>query len=214
MYRILLSWERCPDGIEIVDFGPQDDEGALRPHGKWWSCRSERREPVQYDISNLEDPIVIRFINARDDESMCQFLGRFGIINRLVDSSTNKPASKVPCEGVKKRQEEFLNLLYLITADVYDRVNVNLSLSVSLQFSSSKPNTLALRPNSLSDFMMTELASIAVNGARPTECQHCGTVFITGPLTGRRSHAMFCSDRCRVAAMRKRKAEAEKGAAG
>jgi hypothetical protein len=37
-----------------------------------------------------------------------------------------------------------------------------------------------------------------------TACDHCGGVYWTGHRTGRRSHAKYCSDRCRVAAMRAR----------
>lgn len=35
-------------------------------------------------------------------------------------------------------------------------------------------------------------------------CLNCEVTIVTGTGTGRRSHAKYCSDRCRVAAMRKR----------
>jgi hypothetical protein len=37
-----------------------------------------------------------------------------------------------------------------------------------------------------------------------SECNKCGKETWTGHRTGRRSHAKYCSDRCRVAAMRMR----------
>ena len=58
----------------------------------------------------------------------------------------------------------------------------------------------------LTQFMTMEIAMIAMHGAKLGTCEHCGAVFLTGPLTGRRSHAKYCSDRCRVAAMRARNA--------
>ena len=67
---------------------------------------------------------------------------------------------------------------------------------------------LTLRAKSLQGLMLMETAFVATNGARVTDCERCGKTFLTGPLTGRRSHAKYCSDRCRVAAMRLRNATA------
>jgi hypothetical protein len=58
--------------------------------------------------------------------------------------------------------------------------------------------------DSLETFMIMEIAMAATLGAKLGECDHCGDAFLTGPLTGRRSHAKYCSARCRVAAMRAR----------
>ena len=69
-----------------------------------------------------------------------------------------------------------------------------------------QPARLVLRPKSLRDFMCLEVAIAHEAGAITTECEHCFKVYVTGPLTGRRSHSKYCADRCRVAAMRKRNA--------
>jgi hypothetical protein len=45
--------------------------------------------------------------------------------------------------------------------------------------------------------------------AQPGACAHCGAAYLTGPGTGHRSHRRYCSDACRVAAMRERHREAE-----
>jgi hypothetical protein len=65
---------------------------------------------------------------------------------------------------------------------------------------------MLLRCKSLGDFMHMETVTAAVQGAKLATCEHCGAAFLTGPLTGRRSHAKYCSARCRVAAMRARNA--------
>ena len=65
---------------------------------------------------------------------------------------------------------------------------------------------LVLHPDSLASFMAMEIALAHEAGAVVTWCEHCRKFFLTGPLTSRRSHAKYCSDRCRVAAMRKRNA--------
>ncbi|AWM23719.1 hypothetical protein AOX55_0000439 [Sinorhizobium fredii CCBAU 25509] len=66
-----------------------------------------------------------------------------------------------------------------------------------------------LKADTLYDFMVMEVAAIHEAGAAAASCEHCGKIFLTGPLTGRRSHAKYCSDRCRVAAMRARNAAKE-----
>jgi hypothetical protein len=66
-----------------------------------------------------------------------------------------------------------------------------------------------LKADTLYDFMVMEVAAIHEAGASATSCEHCHRMFLTGPLTGRRSHARYCSDRCRVAAMRVRNAAKE-----
>lgn len=66
-----------------------------------------------------------------------------------------------------------------------------------------------LEADTLFDFLIMEIAAIHAAGAVATSCEHCRKIFLTGPLTGRRSHAKYCSDRCRVAAMRARNASKE-----
>jgi hypothetical protein len=66
---------------------------------------------------------------------------------------------------------------------------------------------LLLESESFVGFMLMEVAMIVAHGARVAECEKCGTIFLTGPLTWRRAHAVYCSDRCRVAAMRARQAD-------
>ena len=63
---------------------------------------------------------------------------------------------------------------------------------------------MLLESTHLAQFMSMELAMIAMHGADFGTCEHCGAIFLTGPLTGQRSHAKYCSDRCRVSVMRAR----------
>ncbi len=68
---------------------------------------------------------------------------------------------------------------------------------------------LILRAATLWEFMTLEIVYAAAAKVRVSRCEHCDTAFFTGPMTGRRSHGKYCSDRCRVAAMRERKAAKE-----
>ncbi|PDT24805.1 hypothetical protein [Rhizobium hidalgonense] len=63
-----------------------------------------------------------------------------------------------------------------------------------------------LQADTLFAFMVMEITAAHEAEAVATSCERCRKVFLTGPLTGRRSHAKYCSDRCRVAAMRTRNA--------
>src|SRR5215211_1827187 len=60
--------------------------------------------------------------------------------------------------------------------------------------------TLTLPVTSLLGFMMMETALVLTGGAEVKRCEKCGVIFVTGPGTGRRGTAMYCSNRCRVAA--------------
>ena len=57
----LLETERCLDGVHLVD-------GFFRP-------RSERREPVRVVSADLNNLIVLDFVNTRDD--LAPFLSRY-----------------------------------------------------------------------------------------------------------------------------------------
>jgi hypothetical protein len=70
---------------------------------------------------------------------------------------------------------------------------------------------MLLKCDHLATFMKMETALAATQGAKLGSCGHCEDVFLTGPLTGRRSHAVYCSSRCRMAAMRLRNAGGTNG---
>jgi len=59
-----IDIERCPDGVELINKG--------------YHYRTNRRETQRITIADLEDPIVIAFVNATDDESRQGFFDRFG----------------------------------------------------------------------------------------------------------------------------------------
>jgi hypothetical protein len=65
---------------------------------------------------------------------------------------------------------------------------------------------LTLWADTLWQFMIMEIVYAAAAGVRLSRCEHCAKAFLTGAKTGRRSTAKYCSDRHRMAAMRKRNA--------
>jgi hypothetical protein len=198
---VFLEVARCPEGVELA---PLPDD----PHIEAFQARSARRRREDISIANLENPLVVRFVNATTDAKRSEFFARFGLLND----------SGVTLESVQVVQRNMLRLLTQAGSGdpVAARRAVDVSLartklSLSLQMIHDEPARIALmmKVDGLDAFMRLEAAMVAINGARFTTCQHCGDAFLTGPLTGRRSHAKYCSDKHRVAAMRARRAAEE-----
>ncbi|AGA07733.1 hypothetical protein CN151_15730 [Sinorhizobium meliloti] len=200
MIPIKLHWRRYADGFERDAEKPN----ILR-------ARSERMDPVTYDLADLENPVVLHLMNCRTDEDCIAFMNRFGPLANLK--------SQQDLWFISRQPEVFrLNAMFTVDKRLFrsDRAHfVNtvmgaISLRPSYVYSdSSGRGRLVLEAATLHDFMMMEFAAIHEAGAVATSCEHCGRIFLTGPLTGRRSHAKYCSDRCRVAAMRARNAAKE-----
>lgn len=195
MIPVKLHWTRFVDGFE-QDAGEPD---LLR-------ARSERTDPITYELADLENPVVLHLMNCRTDEECIAFINRFGPPNYIEDKQA---LSNI------KRLAEMLRLQAIFTIDKRlfrkDRahfVNTVMSkISLRPSYVYSEPSgggRLVLEAATLHDFLILEFAAIHEVGAVATSCEHCDRVFLTGPLTGRRSHAKYCSDRCRVAAMRAR----------
>ncbi|ESY56582.1 MULTISPECIES: hypothetical protein [unclassified Mesorhizobium] len=198
MISIRLQWERPADGVELAF-----DGDAIR-------ARTPRSIPVTYEVTDLENPIVLHLINCRTNEDRVAFLSRFGFLrqdkgwlgmtgveveqDRLSASLTEPSLSFIPLPQI-----EYAN-------QVMNEQGYQVSLRPAFEEFGGEGLRLVLHPDSLSSFMAMEVALAHEAGAALTMCEHCGKSFLTGPLTGRRSHAKYCSDRCRVAAMRKRNA--------
>jgi hypothetical protein len=212
MDGLAIDVERCPDGVELVD-------------GAFYRGRTDRSEPEQITLTNLEDPVVVAFVNATDDARRKLFFGRFGLLS--------------PTKGWHERlDKQFMHHgpIGLIRADILDdqsrfrellqqaggndptaammRINRALETFDEFKLRATFPLAgpqgaprLVMKSKSLIGFMLMETAMVAVHGARLAACQQCETLFLTGHLTGRRSHAQFCSNKCRVAAMRARNAK-------
>jgi hypothetical protein len=291
MYGLSIDWPHCPDGVELHDYGqpkpakrlkgvPSDATTRLLtglPSGLWFRPRSAKRFAARYVLTTLEDLLVVRFVNARDDAKRADFLGRFGFLLAEDEMSRDEvarlhrrlslllsvaggaiealraargPAVYPARRTYKTRQGETREawVVRYTAADGTRQVETFTSKKDADDFHAKVPVgvhtparpeivvnrarrasfnrtlaavgltprldttadggavCLALTPRTLADFMIMEVAMVASHGAKLSQCQHCGTQFLTGTLTGRRSHAVYCSDRCRTAAMRARKA--------
>jgi hypothetical protein len=217
MQGFRLTTERCPDGVELHDGGSGIDE-TDRERGKWFRYRTERRERLQLDIQNLENPAIVQFVNARDEKGLSDFFSTY----RLLEGGGALEGG--PAYGhldAIDAQNDFRELLENVggpsQVDALREINNHvfsfghnfLEPVFELAGQAGAPR-MVLTCDELRAFMTMEAAMIAMNGARVIHCEHCNNIFLIGPLTGRRSHARFCSDRCRVAAMRSRNASRAK----
>ena len=220
MYALSLDWKRCPDGVELFDYGRNEPPklkvlGSQRrqptlaegtgPTGLTFRCKSARRLKTLLEVVDLENPLIVRFVNARDDEARAEFFARFGFLYKNHDEQ--------PRPDALEDQKTLRRLLTVVGTEERDKAieHVNRALGKSMGFALTPrldgEGRLSLHPQSLLGLMLMEAAMIVERGARLTSCDNCGVAFLTGPTTGRRSHAVYCSDRCRVAAMRARNAE-------
>jgi hypothetical protein len=217
MYGLSLQWKKCPDGVEQFDRGPDpswDLKSASPDPSIWFRFRSAKREMVRHDISNLESPIIVRFLNAKDDGAIAAFFFQFGML--YEEATKSGEFSKDQTESNQKALKKVLESAG--SGDVMSSISfVNKALSASVAddhvpvldlADNAKLPRLAWRAKNLFGLMIMETVLVATSGARFASCEHCGNVILTGPLTGRRSTARFCSDRCRVAAMRARNEKA------
>lgn len=237
MQPLIYEGVTCPDGVEIVYEGSnaaretaaavaaktRSDAQASQLEdylGAAFRYRSDRRIPVRIERANLEDPVVIAFVNAATDAELQTLFSRYGLLHPrwlvprlLFEQSPGATDQAATGYGyIRDMQKHLLTALEDAGTDwIKGRSNAVLETSERVAVTpflafgghGNRP-VLSLKMDNLEDFMMMECMLIAEQGARLTKCEHCHDAFLTGPLTWRRSHARFCSDRCRVAAMRAR----------
>jgi hypothetical protein len=223
MHGLSLEWKHCPDGVELVDLGAPKKRKEKRrmfvppglafsslefrevevedhstPSGPTFRPRTLRRYPIRHSINNLENPIALQFVNAQDDEARAGFLAAFGFLYKQ-DQDLH------PHDEVLGYQQHFRKLLVSAGSDEPDEAAINKYLRADL-VPVLTGRRLSFALHSLVGVMLREIVMAVEKDARFTTCLHCHKAFLTGPTTGRRSHASYCSDRCRVAAMRARNA--------
>jgi hypothetical protein len=210
MFPIRLEWKRPTEGVKIV----HDVDWAVRDRygdGRVARATSGRFEPIEYELLNLEDPMVLHFIRCRDDNDRARFLARFGFFWRGQQEAA--------ISDFEHGQRVMRGLLSLVSPEFPVQLFPigeaglwhDITLKPVLEIEPLRSRRLVLQPDSLASYMGMEIAFALEVGAARTTCERCGKSFLTGSRTGRRSHALYCSDRCRVAAMRQRNAAKEGG---
>jgi hypothetical protein len=206
-----LDAMRCPDDVELIHRDNYPDfkwvrYGAAGPD--WFAHRSERQERtiIRHRV-DLEDPLVVRFVNATDDDKLVKFLSRFGLPDPLL--SAVKIGIAEPRNVILGRQKVLRRLLE--DAGSGDPARARKAANESLRFGGAQISSLepdgrmVSTARCLMDFMYMEIAIAAANGARLGSCKRCCDVFLYGRATKRRSTSTYCSNKCRVGGYRAKK---------
>jgi hypothetical protein len=210
MIPVHLDWYRPLGELKLVL-----DGSSKHPDGMLQSSRPDV-ETVQYRIENLENPVSLHLANCTSDEDLFRFVKRFGMTAWYADAQV---LDRMPMGSLRFIHEQIVQIFEVLSLSNIDERIDRLDANELFRWSSFSPrferlsgdgrSRLIMRPSSLDDLMIMEGAIAADEGAIALRCAHCQRLFLIGPLTGRRSHAVYCSDRCRVAAMRARKASKE-----
>jgi hypothetical protein len=215
---ISLDWQICPDGAEIHDdtrFAGKAliefPEGVWRPYlGPTFRFRTSKTNWTRHKIENLEAPIILDFVNCKTDADLAAFIGKYGYLTR------RKPKGPATVRNVREAQSELKNFLKAaVDSDKSKSLkwinnaiigNDAVPLAPRLEFAGHGDGLVfTLRPVNLHGLMIMEAVLIAAADSLLHSCLNCGTLFISGTGTGRRSRAQYCSDKCRVAANRTKK---------
>lgn len=164
------------------------------------------------------------FADTRKSETgVLGFANRFGLLGLgPLDRTTDPPLSEDPhnaaenLDGWYRAIDAMRGLIRLLDAQdwpalsaTYDRYSLG-RMTIKLLPNRKNDGLEAVPvPNTLLQAMWLQLAQSASVKQAWRRCQHhqCGTWFVVGHGTGRRSTALYCSDRCRKAAFFERKAK-------
>lgn len=218
MLPLSLKWTRCPDGIEVVDRGEQVDAAPPglnfpKPPRKWLRGRTDRRAPVLLESIDLENPLALQYVNTKTPEDRIAFMERYGFLAEGIIAEDG--IEEWPADWVEDQHDSLSHALTKSFGKSIAEKSADLNgllqsahLKTSVEFAGDGKGRMVFHPQSLLHLMCLEVTTAAINDVDLARCANCNDAFFTGRMAHRRADAKFCSDRCRVAAMRKRNAAA------
>lgn len=213
MVSLSLEWQRPRDGVEIVPIS-EAYPGLIGATGEVIRGRTERLTPISIRVNDLSDPIAIRLINAKAVEDLAQFVARFGIVEPTGFNEDMRGEGVTTIESLRDDLHDGMTLLN--SKNDLDRVAWAAEhLHTSHFFPSVEwdekqcRQRLVFKPKTLADLMRCEVAIAIEAEAALHRCGVCGAAFLTGHTTGRRATAVYCTDRCRMVALRARNRDAK-----
>lgn len=220
---VTLHWPVCPDGMAIRDYGVRGTDtggGGARlltgePSGRYFEYASDQRVTSTLQrhriTDRLDNPLVIRFVNARDDAARLRFLSRFGLPVR----AGIEPAPRQLVSSVMAMQADLEGLLKLLNEKDWRALAVPLKeamagiragpLETDIDLTGEWPQRI-MRARSPYAFMLLEIENAMCAGDRLGHCVQCGKAWLYGQRTKGRSTRRYCDTKCRKAAERARKA--------
>jgi len=211
-----LEWQRCPNGVEVIDRAPTPPgteivRSGLLPirrkvvptlydkvsDGWHFRFKSPDRERFLQTL-NLEEPVVVRFINATTVDSLIPFFMLYGLPDGGDETSVEVETTRR--SGLTRILEKAVSGNPSRAGPAIAKLSKDIQLRPTFD---GEPARLVLQVGSLRDFMAMEILLAGVAGVRHGRCRACGRLFLTGPETGGRLTRQFCNAGCRQRGFRK-----------
>jgi hypothetical protein len=192
MIPLRLQWRVPIDGVEVVA-------------NQVFRARSAQFREENYTVADLEKPFAVRLANCKTIADHAKFIRSYGFPGSGEEDDI---------ETMARLSEEMEQSLEICGASAIEKLEharelVNridyLKPAIELDDDHDVPR-LVTSVITLAELMRLEVIFAFEVGASFQRCEHCGSGFLTGPTTKRRSSSKFCDDRCRVAALRRRNA--------
>ena len=200
MELIDLEWWRCADGYELHGMGIESKSGRFEPY------RPLSEFPALFDIFARKPPTA---------KGMLSFCNQFGALGSVIDSSPPLVRPAKTGELIDRSLELHAQMRSAVLFYELDRVPVAVArcnscglakAGIHLREVSGGAIGIALVPGSLIQGLWIQFALHIASGNHLFRCEHCGTPFVVGTRTGRRNTSKYCSNACKVAAFKVRKA--------
>lgn len=165
--------------------------------------RTGARDLVRRRLDLLQKPLVEDFVRCEGQDQLTDFMSEHGIPDW-------KPADDSQLDMVEGFRGACAGVLSLYArgeirkaAAILEPQRSYADLRPVLAFprGSSSP-VMVLKVFALKPFLCLEMGSIIAGGATVKNCLNCQQLFVVGPATGRRTTALYCTNRCRVAHQR------------
>lgn len=210
---ITLDWDRCPDGVEIHDYGSGKPGPSLlsgQPTGLYVRPRSVRVETLHLCLEDIADTLVLKLVSAASDDDLLAFMSTYGILNVFSGRGGATGIDEAPLDDAIRLRNNLRRTLALkghddpmAVVNLFNQIASGPSLHLEMRpRPSGHPPVLSMRPSSLYGFIVTETALILSHDAQIRTCAHCGTPFMVGAASGKKANSVYCTPRCRLAAFR------------
>lgn len=206
-----FEWWRDAKGYRMADSERPELEPALEYHPLGIRVLSSKPLRV-YRLGGELKPYrpLDRFASlfkqfadgAKSPAGLLDFIVKFG---PLTEDGLDETFGE-PVQGIIAHAETMNDFLHYASGDrkrlswlIGSQVNPLSEVEVGLVLDpTTQVPKLRLSPHSLLDALWMQLGQSLSGGTNIRQCQHCGAWFETGPGTGRRLDAKFCSDEHRI----------------
>jgi hypothetical protein len=196
-------WRGDPGGYRLV-------ERTRRAGGTLLSGLADRQERlIVYDGGELRPyhplaefrTLFSVFANkARNADGVLEFIGLFG---PLTDGSHKRGEDVAGCIEHANAMWRWIEAERRVGGQLPQLIGQGISFGKVKTVLTVDPLTKAprvrLTAESLRSALWLQLAQALSKGLPLQQCEYCGTLFETGPGSGRRLNAKFCSDQHRIA---------------